>query len=69
MVPIIKRCEPNLDSKGRHVVVHNLWTRLQDHHKLAYVLMSRADREKSLYIIKLNQIREELKKGYPEEFK
>ena len=69
MVPIIKRCEPNLDFQGRHVVVHNLWIRLQDHHKLAYVLMSRADREKSLYIIKLNQIREELKKGYPEEFK
>lgn len=31
--------------------------------------MSRADREKSLYIIRLNQIRNELKMQYPEEFK
>ena len=54
MVPVIKKHEPLLDSNGRHQVVHNLWTQLQDHHKLAYVLMSRADREKSLYIIRLN---------------
>lgn len=27
--------------------------------------MSRADREKSLYIIRLNQIKEELKKNFP----
>ena len=56
MVPLIKRLEPDLDSKGRHHVVHNVWTQLHDQHKLAYVLMSRADREKSLYIIRLNQI-------------
>jgi hypothetical protein len=31
--------------------------------------MSRADREKSLYIIRLNQIREDLRKAYPDEFK
>jgi len=31
--------------------------------------MSRADREKSLYIIRLNQIREELRSAFPEEFK
>ena len=69
MVPLIKRLEPCLDSKGRHAVVHNVWTQLHDEHKLAYVLMSRADREKSLYIIRLNQIRNELKHQYPEEFK
>jgi hypothetical protein len=54
MVPVIKQQEPLLDSKGRHSVVHQLWTNLHDRHKLAYVLMSRADREKSLYIIRLN---------------
>lgn len=69
MVPVIKKHEPLLDSNGRHQVVHNLWTQLQDHHKLAYVLMSRADREKSLYIIRLNQIREELKQAYPDEYR
>ena len=68
MVPLIKRLEPDLDSKGRHHVVHNVWTQLHDQHKLAYVLMSRADREKSLYIIRLNQIREELRSAYPKEF-
>lgn len=31
--------------------------------------MSRADREKSLYLIRLNQIKEELKQAYPDEFK
>ena len=30
--------------------------------------MSRADREKSLYIIRLNQIRDELRSAFPEEF-
>ena len=30
--------------------------------------MSRADREKSLYIIRLNQIREELRIAFPQEF-
>ena len=30
--------------------------------------MSRADREKSLYIIRLNQIREELRQSFPQEF-
>lgn len=69
MVPVIKQQESNLDGKGRHAVVHDLWTQLQDRHKLAYVLMSRADREKSLYIIRLNQIREELKQAFPTEFR
>lgn len=54
MVPVIKQQEPLLDSKGRHAVVQQLWHQLHDRHKLAYVLMSRADREKSLYIIRLN---------------
>ena len=54
MVPIIKQQEPLLDSKGRHSVVQKLWAELHDRHKLAYVLMSRADREKSLYLIRLN---------------
>ena len=54
MVPMIKQQEHDLDGKGRHAVVHDLWQQLQDRHKLAYVLMSRADREKSLYIIRLN---------------
>jgi hypothetical protein len=62
MVPVIKQQEPHLDSKGRHAVVHLLWTHLHDRHKLAYVLMSRADREKSLYIIRLNQLKDELRK-------
>ena len=65
---MIKAQEPELDSKGRHAVVHQLWTQLHDRHKLAYVLMSRADREKSLYIIRLNQIRDELKQSFPAEF-
>lgn len=69
MVPIIKQQEPLLDSKGRHQVVHQLWTSLHDRHKLAYVLMSRADREKSLYIIRLNQIKDELRKNFPDEYK
>jgi len=69
MVPLIKQQEPLLDSKGRHTVVQNLWHQLHDRHKLAYVLMSRADREKSLYIIRLNQIKEELRHNYPEEYK
>lgn len=30
--------------------------------------MSRADREKSLYIIRLNQIKEELRMSYPDEY-
>lgn len=54
MVPVIKQIEPELDSKGRHEIVQSLWNQLNDRHKLPYVLMSRADREKSLYIIRLN---------------
>lgn len=30
--------------------------------------MSRADREKSLYIIRLNQIKDELRQSFPDEF-
>lgn len=68
MVPVIKQQEPKLDSKGRQAVVQHLWSNLHDRHKFAYVLMSRADREKSLYLIRLNSIREELRKNFPEEY-
>jgi hypothetical protein len=54
MVQVIKKTEPSLDSTARHIIVHNLWTKLKDYHKLAYVLMSRADKERSLYVIRLN---------------
>lgn len=67
MVPILKKIEPTLDSQGRQEVIRDLWTRLKDQHKLAYVLMSRADREKVMYLARLNQIREELRRAYPEE--
>lgn len=49
-------------------MIKELWAKLKDHHKLAYVLLSRADREKTLYIARLNQIREELRQAYPQEF-
>jgi len=68
MVPILKKLEPTLDSQGRQDVIKQLWSKLQDHHKLAYVLLSRADREKTLYVARLNQIREELRRAYPEEY-
>ena len=54
MVAKIKLQERDLDGLGRHTVVRNIWQQLQDIHKLAYVLMSRADREKSLYVNHLN---------------
>lgn len=60
MVPRIKQLEPELDSKGRHAVVQNMWAALQDHQKLPYVLMSRADKEKSVYLINIKQIFQEL---------
>lgn len=67
MVPLLKKIQPDLDSQGRQEVIRNLWAKLKDQHKLAYVLMSRADREKVMYLARLNQIRDELRKAYPEE--
>lgn len=57
-----------MDGQGRQEVIKELWQKLQDHHKLAYVLLSRADREKTLYVARLNQIREELRQAYPQEY-
>lgn len=49
-------------------MIKELWSKLKDEHKLAYVLLSRADREKTMYLARLNQIMDELKRAYPQEF-
>lgn len=42
------------------------WKKLDDNEKFAYVQMSRADRERALYVYKLSVIKDNLIKTYPE---
>jgi len=44
---------PDLEGKERQNIVRKRWRALPDEHKFAYVLKSRMDRERSIYVSKL----------------
>ena len=60
MVPIIKLKHPDLEGKQRHQIIRKQWQQLGDDKKFNYVMMSRADRERAIYINKLIQLKETL---------
>ena len=60
MIPLVKETYPNYDGKSRQQVIRKAWRVLPDSCKFAYVQMSRADREKALYLHRLTQIKEEI---------
>lgn len=47
-------------------MIKERWRDLDDTQKYAYVQQSRADRERALYAYKLNQIKENMIKKYPQ---
>jgi len=59
-VPLIKAEYPELEGKQRHQLIRAKWQKLLDEQKFNYVMMSRADREKAIYIAKLIQLKETL---------
>ncbi len=59
MVPVVKAQEASLDGRGRQVVIRAAWRRLDEASKFTYVLMSRLDRERALYHMKLLHIKED----------
>ena len=65
-VPTVKEQNPDLDGKGRQEIIKKLWRDLDDEKKFPYVLMSRADKERAIYINKLNLIMENLINKYPD---
>ena len=64
-VPRVKEAYPDLDGKDRHAMVRARWQKLPDKDKVAYVMMSRLDRERAIYMNKLSQIRENLLNEFP----
>ncbi|CDW84111.1 UNKNOWN [Stylonychia lemnae] len=66
LVPIMKSTHPEMDGKDRQKMIKDHWRELNDNQKYAYVQMSRADREKALYIHKLCRIKNDLMKNNPE---
>ena len=60
MVPLVKELNPDLDGKARQTTIKAAWKKLPEEAKFTFVLMSRADREKALYLHKLAQIKEDL---------
>lgn len=66
LVPIVKSTHPDLDGKGRQGIIKDRWRDLDDNQKYAYVQMSRADRERAIYVYKLTQIKENLMSSYPD---
>ena len=53
-VPEVKSEQPDLDGKARHKVVRDRWRQLDEQTRLVYVMMSRAHRERALYVNKLS---------------
>ena len=64
-VPKIKQEKPELDGKARHALVRLRWRVLSDEAKLPFVLMSRADKERALYMNKICQTKENLIRELP----
>ena len=60
MVPLVKTKYPDFDGKTRQTLIRGAWKKLKDEFKFSYVQMSRADRERALYVNKLTQIKEEM---------
>lgn len=65
MVPVVKAERPELEGKQRHQLIRAQWQQLSDDRKFNYVMMSRADRDKALYINKLVQLKETLPLDIP----
>lgn len=65
MVPLVKAERPELEGKQRHQLIRQRWQQLPDDKKFNYVMMSRADREKAIYIAKLIQLKETLPYDIP----
>ena len=53
MVPVVKEQHPDFDGKARQALIRRAWKRLTDPCKFPYVQMSRADRERAIYLHKL----------------
>ena len=64
-VPIVKQKHPDLDGKGRQQLIKKWWREMNDEDKYPYVCLSRADREKAVYVTKLNQIRMNFLRAHP----
>ena len=62
----MKQMYPEMEGKQRQDIVRKRWRALPDQHKYAYVLKSRMDRERSIYINKLAQIRQNLISNLPD---
>ena len=60
LVPLIKSQQPDLDGKERQKLIKEKWKELNDNQKFTYVQMSRADRERALYVHRLTLIKENL---------
>jgi len=67
-VPEVKEEHPDLDGKARHKIVRQRWRSLDEQSRLVYVMMSRADRERAIYMNKLAQIKDSLLREHPELF-
>ena len=56
---------PELEGKERQALVRKRWQALPDEKKHPYVIMSRVDRERAIYVNKLAQIRQNLLSELP----
>jgi len=45
----VKEAFPQMENKGRHEIVKQMWKRVSESERLIYVLRSRADKERALY--------------------
>ena len=59
-VPIVKQMFPEKGGKERQALVRKRWQALPDEKKFAYVMKSRMDRERAIYMNKLTQIKQNL---------
>ena len=59
-VPMVKEQNPDLDGKQRQAIIRAAWKKLPEEAKFSYVLMSRLDRERALYMHKVAQINEDM---------
>ena len=65
-VPIVKSMYPDLAGKDRHAMVRKRWQNLPDSKKITFVMMSRLDRDRAIYINRLSQIKQNLLEEHPE---
>ena len=64
-MPIVKQMFPQKEGKKRQAIVRKRWQALPDEQKISYVMKSRLDRERAIYMNKLTQIKQSLLAGLP----